>query len=199
MYETTKLLRAAASAVITGAASKPGVHHGGQVMKRTHLLVLAAALLVAFLPLGPAGAAPNVAACIWDFEVSITPGLSLTPAGETYTTGGETGTIDCRGFLAEQPVTGPGRIGTRGEFLGLLGGGICPQGTGRGIHTATVPTAKGPVPVTDYYTFTFTGLAGEFRGTTMSGTFELRPLQGDCVTAPLTRVKLHVQGILRVT
>ena len=164
-------------------------------MKRT--LILAAVLLGAFVPAVPGSAAHDLAVCTGDFEVSISPGLWLTPGSATYTTDGEAGTIACVGFVGGKQVTGAGTLAAAGVF-GLFTGAVCPQGIGGGTFFLTVPTADGPMKVTSDYTFSWAGPAGALTGRTMSGTFEFTPIEGDCVSAPVTGATIHTRGVLRI-
>jgi hypothetical protein len=163
-------------------------------MKRT--LILAAVLLGAFVPIAQGSAAHNLAVCTGDLDVSISPGLSLTPGSATYTSDGEPGTIACVGFVGGKQVTGAGTLAAAGVF-GLFTGAVCPQGVGGGTFFLTVPTADGPMKVTSDYTFSWAGPAGELTGSTMSGSFEFTPIEGDCLSAPVTRATIHTRGVLQ--
>lgn len=73
----------------------------------------------------------------------------------------------------------------------------------------TLPTAGGEVTITNPITFTWRPLpdpegwggvpsgamiSGEFEGESVSGTFEVVALEGDCLTTPVTRVLLSGRG-----
>jgi hypothetical protein len=164
-------------------------------MKRT--LILAAVLFGAFVPAASGRAAHDLAVCTGDFEVSISPGLSLTPGSATYTTDGDAGTFACVGFIAGKQVTGAGTLAAAGVF-GLFTGAVCPQGVGGGTFFLTVPTTDGPMKVMSDYTFSWAGPAGALTGSTMSGTFEFTPIEGDCISTPVTRATIHTRGVLQI-
>jgi hypothetical protein len=172
-------------------------------------LIFAAITAVAILPLGshPAGAdmpgadpgprSPHDVHCLAKLDVTISPGLSMSPTSGTFTSGGETGTNRCDG-----PINGymPTGLATRGEDgrYGVEGPSSCMSQSGVSEWTIvfTVPTTGGPqhveFPVRGTYgplhgggvwggTFTGEGMYGHFTGTV---------LQGNCVTEPITKVHL---------
>jgi hypothetical protein len=161
-------------------------------MKRT--LVLSAMLVGVLLPSASgraAAAAPAV--CGLTLEVAISPGLSFTPGSATYQ--GEGGTVACEGAVIGRQMTGAGTLSGAG-ILGLFTGAVCAQGVGGGTFSLTIPTSEGQVEVTSDSTFNWAGPAGELSGKGLSATFELTPLDGDCVSAPVTRAVIHMRGIL---
>jgi hypothetical protein len=140
-------------------------------------------------------AAPT--ACTWEADLTLSPGLSTSPSSGTFTTNGETGTMSCNGPVNGAPPSGRGTIGFTGH-RGTKGGETCQSGGG-GDYTVsyTIPTSSGSQHVTDTGTFSYGGInggvfSGQFQGAKMSGTFQVRPTQGDCVTAPMT--KIHDSG-----
>lgn len=171
-------------------------------MKRRFALVAALALLSGGPPWAGAAAKPATV-CRFRAESSLVPGLGLTPRPGRFTTGDpvgvfESGVIDCRGPVAGHRPTGPGTIG----FAGTYGpGGCLAGGRGAGRHVLTLPTADGPVRLTNDFTFRW-GLAGgeppfdgRFDGPLLSGRFRVRAIEGDCVTNPVTRVRLTATGV----
>ena len=74
-------------------------------------------------------------------------------------------------------------------------------GEGNGTTSMTVPTSDGPQHITTPYTYTYGALqngvfAVTFKGETWSGTAEVRPTRGDCVSAPITKVTAEGKGTL---
>jgi hypothetical protein len=150
-----------------------------------------------------AAGAASEAQCAFALDVTLSPGLSYQASSGTLTTGGPTGTEDCTGPVNGHEVTGPavfsndGRYGTRHPdscAAGLLG-----DGEGTAVEYRTFPTAAGDQHVTDRFTFHYGQpstkggvVSGTFEGDHCSGTFELTPTEGDCVTKPIT--KAHVTG-----
>jgi hypothetical protein len=73
---------------------------------------------------------------------------------------------------------------------------------GTGTDHITVATAEGPQDIVSEFTYTAAKLSnggpfrGEFKGTRLDGAIELRVLEGDCVTKPITKVEIKGEGIL---
>ena len=81
-------------------------------------------------------------------------------------------------------------------LTGPAGTATCPQGGGFGTQTFTIPTTGGPVTISEQFAFTWVGAAGRFEGNALSGAFEFTPMQGDCVSTPLTRVAVRGEALL---
>src|SRR5258706_9801284 len=55
--------------------------------------------------------------CAFEADVSLSPGLSRSPSSGTFTTKGESGTLDCQGDVGGgQPATGRGTFGADGRY-----------------------------------------------------------------------------------
>jgi hypothetical protein len=152
--------------------------------------------------------------CRFTAEFDLAPGLSLTPTSGTFTSGGETGTINCSGRVDGRMVTGPGTFGADGSYGTADGDSCVSGGEGSGTQSFTLRTGNGPVPVGNVITFTYQPVpgspadregadvtrpavaSGRFSGPRFSGTFEVTLVRGDCVTAPVTRVRLDGRGTL---
>jgi hypothetical protein len=152
----------------------------------------------------PVGAANDGTRCTFEFVAIAAPGISTAPTSGTIATDGETGTFTCTGPVGGHQVTGPGTLGLRGRY-GITGGDTCQWGgEGDGVDSLTVPTSGGDQRISNTVTSMAYGtlhgpgpLSGTFDGDRMSGTFEFRPLDGDCVSEPVTRFRVTGQGILR--
>lgn len=139
--------------------------------------------------------------CTFDFELTLTPGLSMTPTTGSH---GGTGPILCDGLVNGQQPTGGGTLTDDGRY-GTKDPDTCSGSEGDGTDTLQIPTAAGIQTVVSRYTYiagdrlpTKGGVAaGSFKGSHFTGTFEFTPLEGDCVTAPVTRVRVFGEGILR--
>ncbi|HUR48140.1 MAG TPA: hypothetical protein VMY88_01225 [Acidimicrobiales bacterium] len=137
-------------------------------------------------------AATSTAACVFEFVMPVAPGVSMTPADFTYTTGGETGMIICVGTVRGHPVTGPGTVGEQGT-----GNGSCSGGTVTGAYTMTIPTDAGQQRLRVPYTkLNFVGPLGARPTPELAGGFTFVPTRGDCVTTPITEVVLAEFGVL---
>ena len=167
------------------------------------------AVVVTFIGLMPVDAASAGAAggtaenpnpkdthCLAEFDVVLSPGLSGSPSTGTFTTQGETGSIVCHGPIQGFEVTG---IGTRGEEgrYGVKDPDDCMGGEAAFTFSFTIPTVGGKQVVNGAGTSTFGPLqggyvyGGTFTGERMYGKFEITPVEGDCVTTPVTMVHLR--------
>jgi hypothetical protein len=174
---------------------------------RTRTVVAAVALaLVGPVPLHPtsAGAAggtpeqPNTkdTHCLAVFDLTFSPGISMSPSSGTATSHGETGTNRCDGPINGKQVTGPG---TRGEDLryGVRDSGTCSGGKSDVTFSFTMPTADGVERVVSTFVAEYGPLqgggayGGTFTGERMYGKFTVTAIEGDCVTKPITKVRLH--------
>ena len=98
------------------------------------------------------------------------------------TTGGETGTLNCKGG-------GNGNMGFDGKY-GTKDPDSCSSG-GEGNTKAVYKFSDGS-EVTDEVEYTYGpfqggALGGSFKGARSSGTFEVTPIEGDCVSKPLSK------------
>ena len=140
--------------------------------------------------------------CTGEVDLTVDPGLSTSPTSGTWTTHGETGTFTCRGTVNGYDVTGPGTFGGYGHY-GSKHPDTCSGGEADGLHLISIPTSAGVQHVTNNHTATYGPLegggifGGEFTGPRFSGTFQARPVEGDCLSAPLTKVHFSVNGTLR--
>jgi hypothetical protein len=168
--------------------------------------------VVALTLLGPVGGgaaagAPGQTTCRFAFDNTLSPGLSAAPGSGTFSSGGETGTVDCTGPVDGLSPTGTGSFGDSGRYgspqPNSCASAVTGDGDGSGVVTMTVPTTGGPRTVVDNFTLAFGGrvpthggmIAGTFAGDHLSGTFEISPRDGYCVS-PVTRVHITGEGVL---
>ena len=136
--------------------------------------------------------------CTWQFDVVAAPGLSTNPSSGTVTTNGETGTSSCDGPVNGNNPTGAGRSGYDGRY-GTKNPDTCQSGgEGAGTFTITIPTSAGDQRISDAdNTYTYGAFkagapfSGEFKGSRMSGTFDVQPLDGDCASKPVTKFRVN--------
>ena len=57
------------------------------------------------------------------------------------------------------------------------------------LHRGTRPLAAALATLSVLAGF----VSGEFKGAGVRGTFKIRPLEGDCVTSPVTRVHVNAE------
>jgi len=158
-------------------------------------ITLIAALVSVFI--GSAAVAPSSAAepastkCTVEVTLVATPGLSQQAGSGTYHTGGETGKMSCA----------DGRNGTYGNDgrYGTKNAATCSSGgEGWGVASYTL----GGATVKDTYTIVFPGMSqgtlqGTFDGEHYSGSWKFTPTGGDCVTKPMTKGTLRIDGTLK--
>lgn len=160
-------------------------------------LGLAATILLVLMPASPALSAAeseSTASCYGTERISFSPGISTTSQEQTFTTHGETGTINCYGRVKGHEVTGPGTFGEDGVLEGT-----CSGGKGSSIISVTIPTSAGSEKLSLRATFTYGPGYGSKYGDSLMGplTFVYYPTQGDCVTAPVTEGAFSAQGFLK--
>lgn len=175
------------------------------------IATVAAALAVAIPPgLAGSGGSGSGTTCRFASEFTIWPGLSVAPSSGSFASVSGTGTLECDGSVAGHHPTGRGTFGAVGRY-GTEGPDSCLSGgEGTAVQSFTLPTAGGEVAITNPVTFTWRPLprpvewerwssgaliSGEFKGESASGTFEVAALEGDCVTAPVTRVLFTARGV----
>lgn len=164
------------------------------------LLVPAFTLALIFGPGLPVAQAEQGTRCTFDFEISLSPGLSMNPSTGTH---GGTGPIECDGLVNGQQPTGGGTLTDDGRY-GTKDPDTCSGSEGDGTDTLKIPTANGIETVLSRYTYTAGDriptkggvAAGSFTGDKFTGTFEFTVLEGDCVSKPVTRVRVVGEGIL---
>ena len=112
------------------------------------------------------------------------------------------GALHCDGAVNGRPITGAGTVSDEGPY-GTEDPDSCMSGSeGTGIDRITVQTAEGTQEIVSEFTYTAAKLSnggpfrGEFKGTRLDGAIELRVLEGDCVTSPITKVEVKGQGVL---
>jgi hypothetical protein len=165
------------------------------------VVVVALALLGAGGVLQPATGAEGTP-CTFDFVIVLDPGLSMEPStGSHYSEG--LGTINCDGPVNGQVANGTGTLGEDGPYGTDDPDSCMAGGEGTGTDYLTIPTANGPQKIASEFTVTFGKLSnegglfhGEFTGTRFTGTFEFSPLEGDCVTSPVTKASVRGKGFV---
>ena len=168
---------------------------------RTSLVVFAVVLLA---PIGitEAAAEERGTRCAFAFEIILDPGLSMEPSTGMHFSDGP-GTLDCHGPVNGAQPTGTGTLSEDGPY-GTVDPDSCTSGgEATGTDHLTIPTADGPQQINSEFTAVFGKLSneggvvgGEFTGTRFSGTFKFTVVEGDCVTSPVTRVRLTGEGLI---
>ena len=138
--------------------------------------------------------------CVNVHEVVLSPGLSVQGSAGSITAP-VVETMECHGPINGRMPTGIGSYGEEPGRYGTADPDTCQDGgEGDGVFFASIPTADGDLELRAPYTYTFGDLvsnpgfvSGQFKGDGVRGTFKVRPLEGDCVTSPITRVHVDAE------
>jgi hypothetical protein len=129
--------------------------------------------------------------CTGTDVIRISPGLSASsPSSGTLGSEGGKGTETCHGPVDGDQPTGDIKV-VHSAVYGYIDPDTCGALEAKAFAVHSVPTQRGMVERTNHFTASFKPLsdgvmAGSFKGDHFSGRFTLRPLEGDCVTSPLT-------------
>jgi hypothetical protein len=157
---------------------------------RRLVTVLLPGLLTTVVTVVPVGA-QSATYCTGTDVIRINPGLSMsTPTSGTLQSEGGKGTEECHGPVDGYEPTGSIKV-VHSAIYGYIDPDTCGALEAKAFAVHSLPTAKGEVEFTNHFTASFKPLsdglmAGSFKGDHFSGRFTLRPLEGDCITAPLT-------------
>lgn len=181
----------------------PGASEGGNMRGFATKLLAFTVVMAASIGVVPAAADTPATHCNFVFDVILDPGLSMEPSTGVYFSDG-VGTLDCHGPVNGRQPTGVGTLGDKGSY-GTVDPDSCPSGgETTGLDHLTVPTARGLEEINSEYTSTYGKLSnqngvfgGEFTGTRFTGTFRITVLKGDCVTSPITKVRVTGEGVLK--
>lgn len=158
--------------------------------RRTQLVGLALAGLAAAstvaAPSAVAQAAEAGPACMGFDVLEVSPGLSATESTSgTVNHVGPLGEEFCTGDALGYKATGP--IGIE-HYINYSG--TCAEPVLEGYALHHVPTADG----VKTFRNNFTATLGAFQGDKFSGNYAVVPLEGDCVSAPLTKFRADYVG-----
>lgn len=165
------------------------------------MLIIALALLGSGASVAPVHGAEGTP-CKGSFVIVIDPGLSMEPStGKHYSEA--PGMVECEGPVNGHVATGTGTLTQEGRY-GVDDPDSCQAGgEADGTDHLTVPTADGAQKVDSAFIAVFGKmsnkngpLGGEFKGTRFSGSFTIEPLEGDCISRPVTKAKINFEGIL---
>jgi hypothetical protein len=164
---------------------------------RPRIVGLLGALTIALLAAAPAQAAVGTAAvCTTHFMATITPGFSMTAGSGTFTTNGQTGSMNCIGKIGGDRVTGPGSVAVEESYTGA-----CASHTGTGTVHVVIPTTGGSKDMVGALTLRRTGLVVHpevrFPGARYIGVGISVPRQGNCLVTPLRRALVLMVGVIR--
>lgn len=139
------------------------------------------------------------ATCQASIPINMSPGLWLTKqTSGTNQSFGQTGTLDCDGYIDGYKITGPGKVGFSATYSGT-----CSFVAGGGVWSFSVPIDKNGhlVIVTKSGTYNGPSFAaqivfdGEFNGGTLKGVGSVTREQGDCVNTPVTKGMFNFTGL----
>jgi hypothetical protein len=163
--------------------------------RRLFVALVTAGFLGSVSAAAPASMAESSTICTGRQDtMQLNPGLSLEPTTGPVVTVVD-GTQECTGPVEGYQPTGP--IRTRHSFTyGYADPDTCGKITAKGWNDYFIPTAGGIVVLRNHFTG---GLdpssdppanSGSFEGERTSGRFSLKPIEGDCVNSPLTRIEV---------
>jgi hypothetical protein len=139
----------------------------------------------------PEAGGDNDAICTLEFTEYFSPGITLTRESGNQNSGGEVGSIACKGKLQGRTITGPGTIGNEG-----VRDADCILDRSAGRYFATLPTEEGPMRVEGTYSLERTGLNFNIEtdqsGAHGTGFGVVIPSKGDCVVTPLTEARVFM-------
>lgn len=157
--------------------------------------VLGLVLAASVVPV-PAAHAADTAVCVFEIVEVFSPGLSRTPAEQTFKT--ESGKVTCNGTIKGKTVSGAGTDENSGTATGPGGGATCGYGEGKGVDKFVVPTDDGgTVEAGAPFEFSFAFGQGQVTSDVLTATFQARPLVGDCMTTPVTKALLIVEAVIQ--
>lgn len=168
-----------------------------QAMKSMLRYLTALVLLSTALTAAPTAGAQQATECNTTAVLVFRPGLSETPSSGTYNA--RDGREECNGPIQGAQPTGPITVDLDGRY-GASDPDTCSGGgEGWGVANHHVPTRDGTRTFRVIYTYKAGGISGglvsgTFDGDYFSGTFNFRPVKGDCVSSPLTQAELKFKG-----
>lgn len=167
----------------------------------TKMFALTAAVVVSVGVL-PAGAQPEGTPGTFGVDVIVDPGLSMEPSTGIYHTDG-VGTLNCQGPVNGRQPTGLGTLGFEGRYGTVDPDSCMSGGEATGTDHLTIPTADGLQQITSEYTAVYGKLSnenwvfgGQFTGTRFTGRLRFTLLEGDCVTSPVTKIRVTGEGLI---
>jgi hypothetical protein len=160
--------------------------------ERRLVALFTAGLLGAALTFAPVSRAASETTCIGRAEVfQINPGISMEPSSGMVMTV-VAGSEECNGPVEGYQPTGT--IHTRHVFAyGYVDPDTCSAIEVKGWADHSIPTAHGLVVLRNHFTAAMNlsdpAHAGAFKGERFSGQAVIRPVEGDCIKAPMTKME----------
>jgi hypothetical protein len=157
---------------------------------RAGITVLASTCLMAAPAVGLRANAEEPTRCTAELVITLSPGVGSQPSSGVFHSEGDPVPFVCggrRGTMSED-----GRYGTSKPVTCTTGG------DGWGIHYITLDGKT----IRNTFTTSFGQMSdgvvsGRFEGERYSGTFTVTPIEGDCTSRPMTRIKAQIDGLLR--
>lgn len=165
-------------------------------MKRISMILVAGAVLgLGLVEPAPVGAAGSTT-CMVDHSPTLKPGLAAQGSSGTFEDL-VLGTISCDGPAGGVTPTGPGTLYDKGNYGTKDPDSCFGGGEGEGSYTVVFPTADGERTLVLPFTVTFGdpstngGVVGvHVRGDGWGGDLGATPTEGDCITKPVTKVRV---------
>lgn len=138
------------------------------------------------LPAAPAGASETGPTCVGYDVLEVSPGLSNENSSGTIKHVGPLGQENCYGGdPLGYKATGP--IGIEHY---ITYSGTCSNPVLKGYALHHIPTADGVQTIRN----DFTAGLGTFQGRKFSGAYVVRDIEGDCISAPVTKFRADYVG-----
>jgi hypothetical protein len=152
-------------------------------VKRTILLAVGLTMSPFVGPVPHAGAT-GTAACTITGTITFSAG-SLAALEGLWAIG--PAVLSCQGlFNGYERILGPGSFSGSGTYQALPdGSGTCLRNFGTGTLDYAFPTSQADIHLVEPGSYTLAG-AGAFTSPSLRGTFQVAPVEGDCVTEPVT-------------
>lgn len=141
----------------------------------------------------PAAEATGVGVCT--VTGTITFSASLTATEGAWAIG--PAVISCQGmFRLNERILAAGSLAASGSYTAFPdGSGTCLHHMGSGTVDYTFPTTSADIHLVEQGTYTLAG-AGAFVTPSLRGTFQVAPVEGDCVTEPVTSAVFVAEAVL---
>lgn len=167
-------------------------------MSHSRLVVIVALGLLAGVLIVPAEGSEATLCIARAEQMRISPGFSSTASAGMVVTELD-GIEQCFGPMDGHHPTGPVRTHHVMKY-GWRDPDTCTSMEFKGYADHAIPTAKGVVVIRNHFTGNLDPakqgiMSASFQGTKFSGRFGAQPLEGDCVTSPLTLIEVFFQGI----
>jgi hypothetical protein len=163
-------------------------------VKRAIIVWAVGLVMLPFVGAVPAAEATGAGVCTVTGTITFSAG-SLTATGGAWAIG--PAVISCQGlFNGYERILGSGSFAGSGTYKAFPDGtGTCLRNVGTGTLDYRFRTSQADIRLIEQGTYTLAG-AGAFMTPSLRGTFKVAPLDGDCVTRPVTTAVFVAEATL---